>query len=132
MSGAENGQVVVGGWEWAAAHKSKTAKGQLSLSAPHLVTASIASTWWPSWLLGMRPRALSFEFDTRRMAGSPAALSICSRRRRPFWVTVWALCHASELSSRSHLVPSASCASSRASSLLRVMPESGASVFLNN
>ena len=126
MSGAENGQVVVGGWEWAAAHKSKMAKGLLALfpvrTAPHLVTASIASTWWPSWLLGMRPRALSFEFDTRRIAGSPAALSICSRRRRPFWVVVWALCHAAELSSRSHLVPSASCASSRASSLLRVMP----------
>ena len=89
MSGEENGQ----GWwwagvEWAAAHKSKTAKGMLSMSAPHLVTASIASTWWPSWLLGMRPRVLSFEFGTRRMAGSPAALSICSRRRRPFWVVV--------------------------------------------
>ena len=77
--------------EWAAAHKSKTAKGLLkpaSVEAPHLVTASIASTWWPSWLLGMRPRALSFEFDTKRMAGSPAALSICSRSSRPFWVLV--------------------------------------------
>ena len=92
MSGEQNGQVVMGGWEWAAAHKSKMAKGQLAHApeetAPHLVTASIASTWWPSWLLGMRPRALSFEFDTRRMAGSPAALSICSRRSRPFWLTV--------------------------------------------
>ena len=44
MSGAEYGQVVVGEWEWAAAHKSKMAKGQLLLSAPQLVTASIAST----------------------------------------------------------------------------------------
>ena len=88
MSGEQNGQVVVGGLEWAAAHKSKTAKGLLLTSAPHLVTASIASTWWPSWLLGMRPRALSFEFDTKRMAGSPAALSICSRCSRPFWVVV--------------------------------------------
>ena len=89
MSGEQNEQVVVGGWEWAAAHKSKMAKGQLvTLEVPQLITASIASTWWPSWLLGMRPRALSFEFDTKRMAGSPAALSICSRRRRPFWVCV--------------------------------------------
>ena len=87
MCGEQNGQVV-GGWEWAAAHKSKMAKGWFSPSAPHLVTASIASTWWPSWLLGMRPRALSFEFDTRRMPGSPAALSICSRSSRPFWVVV--------------------------------------------
>ena len=88
MSGEQNGQVVVGEWEWAAAHKSKMAKGQPSKSAPHLVTASIASTWWPSWLLGMRPRALSFELDTKRMSGSPAALSICSRSSRPFWVIV--------------------------------------------
>ena len=45
MSGEENGQVV-GGCEWAAAHKSKTAKGMLlTSSAPHSVTASIASTW---------------------------------------------------------------------------------------
>ena len=58
MSGEQNEQVVVGGWEWAAAHKSKMAKGMLASNpeaAPHLVTASIASTWWPSWLLGMRP-----------------------------------------------------------------------------
>ena len=88
MSCEENGPVVVGGREWAAAHKSKTAKGQLLTSVPQLVTASIASTWWPSWLLGMRPRALSFEFDTKRMAGSPASLSICSRSSRPFWVVV--------------------------------------------
>ena len=90
-----SGKRGTGRWWWAgvecaAAHKSKTAKGLLkySPSAPHLLTASIASTWWPSWLLGMRPRALSFEFDTKRMAGSPAALSICSRRSRPFWVLV--------------------------------------------
>ena len=44
MSCEENGPVVVGGREWAAAHKSKTAKGTLLMSAPHLVTASIAST----------------------------------------------------------------------------------------
>ena len=30
----------------------------------------------------------SFEFGTRRMAGSPASLSICSRSSRPFWVLV--------------------------------------------
>ena len=92
MSGEENGQVWWwAGVKWAAAHKSKTAKGLLkpaSVEAPHLVTASIASTWWPSWLLGMRPRALSFEFGTRRMAGSPESLSICSRSSRPFWVVV--------------------------------------------
>ena len=29
MSGEGNGQVVVGGLEWAAAHKSKMAKGRL-------------------------------------------------------------------------------------------------------
>ena len=95
--------------------------GVLKTSAPQRRTAAIASSWWPSCERGMRPSSFSVRCATTRIGFSPASGIICSRFSRPLWVVVCALFHALLASSRSHRSPSLACASSIASSALRVI-----------